>query len=116
MKTILFLLFFFSFSNAEYLLTLQEDNNKGTLIYCIKDYSYSTNQFSFTDITDINYSLDSQLYQSIDIKEGYINNNGSCYIDKSKLFGFEYEQFNLLMALYGIFLSSLIAFGLIKAY
>lgn len=116
MKIVLFLFLLYSFSNSEYLMTLEQSNNNGTLISCIKDYSYSQNQINYIGLDDISYSLNTELYQSIDIKHGYKNNNGYCFIDKSLLFGFDYEQFNFLMAVYGIFLSSLISFGLIKAF
>ena len=115
MKIVFFLLFLISFSNAEYLLTLQQDNNRGTLFYCIKDYSYTENKINFIDISNTNYSLNSKNFQSIDIEMGYINNNGTCLMDRAKLLGLDYEQFNYLMAVYGIFLSSLVSYGLIKA-
>ena len=115
MKIVSFLLFLISFSNAEYLLTLEQDNNRGTLIYCINEYSYTENKINFIDITDTNYSLNTRQYSSIDIQLGYTNNNGTCFMDRTKLLGLDYEQFNYLMAVYGIFLSSLISFALIKA-
>lgn len=116
MRIIIFFLFLFSFSNSEYLITLEKKNNNGTLLYCIQDYQYEQNQIIFKDIENVNYSLNTQDYQSIDIKQGYQNNNGICYFDNVAYLGLDYEQFNYLMALYGIFLSSLVAYGLIKAY
>lgn len=114
MKIVFFLLSFLSFANSEYLLTLEQDNNRGTLIYCIKYYSYKQNKILFTDITDTNYSLNTKQYQNINVEIGYKNNNGVCYLDRSDLLGLDYNQFNFLMAVFGIFLSVLISYGLIK--
>jgi hypothetical protein len=116
MKIVLFLFLLYSFSNSEYLMTLEQSNNNGTLISCIKDYSYSQNQINYIDLDDVSHSLNTQQYQSINLAQGYTFNNGVCFINKADLLGLTYEQFNYLMAVYGIFLSSLIAFGLIKAF
>jgi hypothetical protein len=115
-KTVFFLLFFFSFSNSEYLMTLEQNNNNGTLISCIKDYSYSLNQINYVDLEDVAHSLNTSNYQSINLEQGYTFQNGVCFMNKADLLGLTYDEFNYLMAVYGIFLSSLIAFGLIKAF
>lgn len=116
MKTILLLLFLFSFSNSAYLLTMERNLNRGINTYCINSYSYKDNIIFFTTVSNVEHNFSTLDFQTIDLKDGYSLFNGYCYIDKSKLFGFDYEQFNYLMAFYGIMLSSLIAFGLIKAY
>jgi len=115
MKKVFLLLFLLTYSQAEYLLTLNQNNNSGTLIYCIKDYSYSQNKINFTDINDLSYSLTTSSFQNINVDIGYTNNEGVCFLDRSDLLGLDYNQYNYLMAIYGIFLSSLISFGLIKA-
>ena len=116
MKTVFFLLFFFSFSNSEYLMTLEKINNKGTLISCIKDYSYSLNRINYVDSSNVSRFLNTSDYQSINLEQGYTFQNGVCFMNKADLLGLTYDEFNYLMAVYGIFLSSLIAFGLIKAF
>ena len=117
MYRIIFLfLFLFTFSNAEYLLTLEQSNNNGTLIYCIKDYSYSQNLINYVDTDDLSHSLNTLNFQSINIAQGYTFLNDVCYLDRNALLGLTYEEFNYLMAVYGIFLSSVISFGLINAF
>ena len=116
MKIVLFLFLLYSISNAEYLLTLEQSNNNGTLIYCIKDYSYSQNLINYVDLDDLSHSLNTLNFQSINIAQGYTFLNDVCYLDRNALLGLTYEEFNYLMAVYGIFLSSLISFGLIKAF
>lgn len=116
MKIVLFLFLLYSISNAEYLLTLEQINNNGTLIYCIKDYSYSQNLINYVDTDDLSHSLNTLNFQSINIAQGYTFLNDVCYLDRNALLGLTYEEFNYLMAVYGIFLSSLISFGLIKAF
>ncbi|RWS50012.1 hypothetical protein CKA56_05905 [Arcobacter venerupis] len=116
MKTVFFLLFFFSFSNSEYLMTLEQNNNNGTLISCIKDYSYSQNQINYIDLENVSHSLNTFDYQTINLEQGYTYSNGVCYMDRVNLLGLTYDEFNYLMAVYGIFLSSLISYGLIKAF
>jgi hypothetical protein len=115
MKIVFFLFLLYSISNAEYLLTLEQSNNNGTLIYCIKDYSYSQNLINYVDTDDLSHSLNTSLYQAINLEQGYTYSNGVCFMDKANLLGLTYDEFNYLMAVYGILLSSLIAFGLIKA-
>ena len=71
MKIVLFLFLLYSISNAEYLLTLEQSNNNGTLIYCIKDYSYSQNLINYVDTDDLSHSLNTLNFQSINIAQGY---------------------------------------------
>jgi hypothetical protein len=97
-------------------MTLEQDNNRGTLISCIKDYSYSQNQINYIDLENVSRSLNTKQYQSINLEQGYTFQNGVCFMNKADLLGLTYDEFNYLMAVYGIFLSSLIAFGLIKAF
>ena len=87
MYRIIFLfLFLFTFSNAEYLLTLEQSNNNGTLIYCIKDYSYSQNLINYVDLDDLSHSLNTLNFQSINIAQGYTFLNDVCSNNSSKSF------------------------------
>ncbi|QKF67042.1 hypothetical protein AVENP_1490 [Arcobacter venerupis] len=97
-------------------MTLEQNNNNGTLISCIKDYSYSQNQINYIDLENVSHSLNTFDYQTINLEQGYTYSNGVCYMDRVNLLGLTYDEFNYLMAVYGIFLSSLISYGLIKAF
>lgn len=116
MKFIFLLLVFFSFSNSKYLLTLEKINNSGINIYCIDNYSYDINTLSFVDVYNDSYSLSSLDYKSINVEDGYKFVSGSCSMDRSKTFGLSYNQFNFLMALYGILLSCLVAFAFVVGF
>lgn len=64
--------------------------------------------FSDTMLNSLNSTLNNYYYDSSKI---------SCNVKSDNLhFGMTQTQYNFLLAIYGIFLSSLISFGLIKAF
>ncbi len=91
---------------------------------CVKDMIISTNYIyvQYSDKTYYNtYAYDINIIDTI-LKYGkdfYLNEKNYCTLTPTTNYnylGLTEEQFNISMAFYGIFLSSLIAFGLIKAF
>lgn len=91
--------------------------------YCVSNF-YTKNsasifiEYSHGTSTITNYS-DSKI-QSLVNNQGkfyYDSTNNFCnaYID-SNYFGLTYNQYNFVLAIWGVMISSLIAFGFIKAF
>lgn len=118
MKILVFLFLLISFVNSSNLLYLEKKNNKGVQTYCIDDdYYYDRNRMYFYDLK-ANYerSIATTSFQKIAVIGGYeLNTYNDCIFDESKYYGLTYEQYNYLMAFYGIVLSFLISIALIMA-
>ena len=127
MKTTLFLLFLtFSFLKAD-----SYYDGK-----CVKEYSLGKSGLSYS--LNIVYADNSSLitqgslstlepilntlttnkdkFVSTSFKDGLSTVVSCGVVSSDNTFGLSSNEFNYLMAVYGIFLSSLIAFGLIKAF
>lgn len=120
MKKIIFLLLFsISFLKAEPITAINGycvDNyyyNGSTVYYLVSNNHFGTN-YQAT-------SFSSNVYYQILLNEGKytLNENGACVlktVSTSNYYGMSAYDYNYSLAIYGIFLSSLIAFGLIKAF
>lgn len=116
MRFFLFLVLNIVSLSASNLLYLEEDFNGGVKTYCIDDnYYYKNNTMYFYDLrVNNNRTINTKAYQKIAVIGGYENDNSNnCIFDESKYYGLTYEQYHYAMALYGIFLSFLIGFGLL---
>lgn len=117
-KLLTFLLFSFISLNASNLLYLEQDNNRGVITYCIDDdYYYRGNRLYFYDLK-ANYerTINTKSFQKITVIGGWsLDQYNNCEFKEEDYYGLSYEQYHYLMAMYGIFLSSLIALALIMA-
>jgi hypothetical protein len=111
-KLILLLIFSFSLKaesiyNGICVNTFSTNNGNSIIL----NYSHGTQAYTtFTTkkIDSLILNLDRYVYDSV---------NNRCLLNQNEnTFYLPYNEFNYLMAVYGIFLSSLIAFGLIKAF
>lgn len=116
-KLVLFLVFSFSFLSADYLIYGYQNNNFNSI--CVKSYSFN-NQYLNVTLSSNNSSFSYNLsdFSSFDILPDYEYINNLCVpqIFNNSYYGMTFYDYNYAMAIYGIFLSSLIAFGLIKAF
>jgi|GEM_PF-4588483 len=114
MKTLL-LIFIFALSLKAEPLTAYNNT-------CIYNYTMSGNNIQlYPSLTPsyytVTYSINVFNQLLINTGKYRLDENGYC-VPKTPIntLGLTEEQFNISMAFYGIFLSSLIAFGLIKAF
>ena len=139
LNTTILLLSLSTFTNADFLLYLEQDNEAGSEAYCITDYYYANKRIYFLQSNDDRYD-NKRLrdYSSVQIRAGYIfdidndicivaNINTSEYEATNELsinnynnynnlsfLGISLEYFNSLMALSGILISFIFLYGLTR--
>jgi hypothetical protein len=122
LKTLLFIFIFALSLKAEslyngkcvdnfYLSQATSSTNSPSLIYInYSNLSRSASTYSSSIITELVNNSNKFSYDSVTRRCNAILENSDLY------YGLSEKDFNYSMAIYGIFLSSLIAFGLIKAF
>lgn len=117
-KFLLFLFLSFSFLNADYLVYGYQGNNFKSA--CVKNYSFSNDSLNVVlsaDNSSFSYNLNDFL--SFDILPDYEYINNMCIPRSSINYSADtlylsYDEFNYLMALWGVLLSSVIFYAFIK--
>lgn len=116
MKILLILTFYFNFSYSDLMVKTTYSN----LSYCVSD-NYDTNSFVYIFYLKSDNSMFT-VYPK-DVLEilpnyKYDSKTGNCELisdNTDKFMGMTEQDFNFAMAIYGVALSSLIGFGLVRS-
>lgn len=110
------LLIFFIYST--YLFSHSLVKLPNNIEWCVSDsWSYTNNYYIFYKLPDYISTPSIPASAVISITGGYSFNveTNSCEKDTDKFLGMKEEDFNFAMAIYGVALSSLIGFGLVRS-
>lgn len=120
MKKIIFLLLFtFSFSKADYLITWLQNSNNGIVFssICVKNYSFNGSYLTRTlssDNSTATFPIENAF--DINILADYDYVDGACVPQtfSADTLYLSYNDFTFVMAIWGALLSSVIFFGFVK--
>jgi len=114
-KSIILFFILLTSINANYLITFDDNLTNTSYMLCVKSYTVKNLEIDYIDTSDSSNSFLISNYQNFKFTDGYlINDDGNCYIDNSLTLGLSYQNFNLLMAFFGLLLGNtiLLIFGM----
>lgn len=111
MKSLFFILFIAFSLNASTLISYDEVLNQKSNFLCVKSYKVLNNQIIFTSYDDNNYTLETSNLINFNFDDSYsFDETGKCHKDYSNNFGLNYQNYNFIMALFGLILGNTILF------
>lgn len=110
-KSLFFLLFLITVSNSETLITFDDLTNNKSILLCVKSYEVLPNQINYIDSLNVSNSFSTFGFYNFKFDDSYLlNSNNNCYKDLTLYMGLNYQNFQFIMALFGLLLGNTILF------